>query len=130
MRTFRTVLTHTALAALLLVPPGVAAQTDDTAPATPVRAEPAPPPADIVDLDSVTVTGAQPGPGLWRVAKGDHELWILGVLSPLPNGITWNADEIPELVGRSQEARWRPVFVGGAEGGCVRQTWVGYGMGA
>jgi len=128
MRTFRTVLTHTALAALLLVSPSVNAQTGDAAPATPVRTEPASPPADIVDLDSVTVTGAQPGPGLWRVSKGDHDLWILGVLSPLPNGITWNADEITELVGRSQEVLWRPMFVVGAEVGFFRKISLGYGM--
>src|SRR5690348_2085441 len=33
-------------------------------------------------LQTVLVRGSQPGPGLWRVSKGDHTLWILGTLGP------------------------------------------------
>jgi hypothetical protein len=36
------------------------------------------------ELDQVLVTGEQPGPGLWKVSKDDHVLWILGTLAPLP----------------------------------------------
>lgn len=35
-------------------------------------------------LAEVLVVGRQPGPGLWRVSKGDHDLWIFATLAPLP----------------------------------------------
>ena len=38
----------------------------------------------IRDLDTMVVSGVQPGPGLWKVRKGEHTLWILGTVSPLP----------------------------------------------
>jgi hypothetical protein len=30
-------------------------------------------------LDTVVVSGVQPGPGLWKVSKDGHALWILGI---------------------------------------------------
>ena len=42
-------------------------------------------------LEAVVVTGVQPGPGLWKVSKGEHVLWILGTLSPLPNQMQWDS---------------------------------------
>lgn len=62
-----------------------------------------PPPAstDTV-LDAVLVTGEQPGPGLWRVSKGDHDLWILGSLDPIPKKMSWRAKETEEVIARSQ----------------------------
>jgi hypothetical protein len=38
---------------------------------------------------AVVVSGAQPGPGLWKVAKGDHVMWVLGTQSPLPKHMQW-----------------------------------------
>src|SRR5664279_5984796 len=34
------------------------------------------------DLDEVLITGEQSGPGLWKVSKGNHVLWILGRYGP------------------------------------------------
>ena len=35
---------------------------------------------EIIDLPSnrVEVIGVLPGPGFWRVSKGEHSLWIMG----------------------------------------------------
>ena len=65
---------------------------------------PSPPPApgDIATLDSVMVTGEQPGPGLWKVTKGDHTLWILGAQYPLPKHMTWKATEVEQAIAQSQ----------------------------
>ncbi|MGV7186159.1 TraB/GumN family protein, partial [Xanthomonas axonopodis pv. bauhiniae] len=60
--------------------------------APPKVAVPAPAPA-VVDLEAMVVRGVQPGPGLWKVSKGDHVLWILGTLSPLPKDLEWQATE-------------------------------------
>jgi len=66
------------------------------------RAAPTQSPADIATLDSVTVTGEQPGPGLWKVTRGEHILWILGVQYPLPKHMTWKAAEVQQAIAQSQ----------------------------
>jgi uncharacterized protein YbaP (TraB family) len=57
----------------------------------------------IKDLAVIAVHGVQPGPGLWKVSKGDHVLWILGTLSPLPKGITWNSRHVEAVIATAQE---------------------------
>lgn len=54
-------------------------------------------------LEAVVVSGAQPGPGLWRVAKGENVMWILGTLSPLPKRIEWEAREVRQVIAESQQ---------------------------
>jgi uncharacterized protein YbaP (TraB family) len=54
-------------------------------------------------MDEVVVSGEQPGPGLWKVSKGNHVLWILGTLSPLPKRMTWRAGEAEKIVAQSKE---------------------------
>lgn len=69
-------------------------------------AQPLPPTAenpDATTLDTVLVTGEQPGPGLWKVSKGDHVLWILGTQYPLPKKMIWRADEVERTIADSQE---------------------------
>jgi uncharacterized protein YbaP (TraB family) len=54
-------------------------------------------------IDEVVVSGEQPGPGLWKVSRGGHVLWILGTLSPLPKRMTWRSAEVEKIVARSKE---------------------------
>src|SRR5215831_1735956 len=61
------------------------------------------PPAETTTLDTVLVTGEQPGPGLWKVSNGDHVLWILGAQYPLPKGMTWRAADVEQTIAQSQE---------------------------
>jgi uncharacterized protein YbaP (TraB family) len=60
-----------------------------------------PPPDTVPTLEAVTVSGVQPGPGLWRATKGDHVLLILGTLSPIPGNITWKTDEVDDAVAHA-----------------------------
>jgi uncharacterized protein YbaP (TraB family) len=60
-----------------------------------------PPAAD--ELEAVLVTGEQPGPGLWKVSKGDHVLWILGSHGPLPKGMRWRSNQVEARIAESQE---------------------------
>lgn len=62
----------------------------------------------IVDLDAMVVRGVQPGPGLWKVTRGEHTLWILGTIAPLPAGITWQADEVEQPIAQSQQVLASP----------------------
>lgn len=59
-------------------------------------------PATATELAAVNVTGTQPGPSLWRVSKGDHVLWILGSLSPLPKGMVWRSADVDDTIAQSQ----------------------------
>lgn len=59
-------------------------------------------------LDAVVVSGAQPGPGLWRVSKGDHVLWVLGTLNPLPKRMQWVSHEVEQVIAQSQEVLLGP----------------------
>lgn len=61
-----------------------------------------PPDASTQTLETVLVTGEQPGPGLWKVSKDDHVLWILGTQQPLPKDFTWRAAEVEKIVAQSQ----------------------------
>ena len=74
-----------------------AAVVDDTDNASPAGDD-----AGIVDMDAVVVSGRQPGPGMWKVSKGDHVLYILGTLSPLPRRMEWVSDAVEGTIARSQ----------------------------
>lgn len=56
----------------------------------------------IVDMETMVVTGAQPGPGLWRVHRDGHVLYILGTLSPLPRRMEWIPDKVEATIASSQ----------------------------
>lgn len=79
------------------------------APAFAQEAPTAPPPASsVTDLAPVAVSGVLPGPGLWKVSKGDHVMYVLGTLSPLPEHMQWKTDEVEEVIAASQEVLGPP----------------------
>jgi hypothetical protein len=61
--------------------------------------------ADITDMapQQILVTGMRPGPGLWKVSKGDHVLWVFGSYSPLPKNMEWRSHEVEMILAQSQE---------------------------
>lgn len=73
-------------------------------------APPPPVPANVAELAEVVVTGAQPGPGLWRVSKGDHVMWVLGTLSPLPRSMQWTSQDVDQIIGESQQILLPPTL--------------------
>ncbi|MEH6415478.1 TraB/GumN family protein [Pseudomonas sp. CGJS7] len=83
-------------------------------------AGPATPPADIRDLDTLVVTGEQPGPGMWKIMRGGHVLWILGTLSPLPKDMTWLSRDVEATIAESQEVIAPPSVSFGTELGVLR----------
>ena len=50
----------------------------------------------------VEVTGERPGPRLWRVSRGDHVIWLLGTLDPLPRKMIWRSKEVESVLGEVQ----------------------------
>ncbi|HSD18392.1 MAG TPA: TraB/GumN family protein [Thermomonas sp.] len=83
------------------------AQVAPTPAPTPPTAAPvqqAPMGADGIRTEAtVIVDGAQPGPGLWLVRKGGHDLWILGTLSPLPAKMQWQSKRVEGVIANAQE---------------------------
>lgn len=73
-----------------------------------VRAEAPVPDAPAALLETVVVSGAQPGPGLWKVSKGDHVLWVLGTLSPLPKRMSWESCEVEGVIAQAQRVLLTP----------------------
>lgn len=78
------------------------------------QAAPAPP-ADAAPLAEVVVEGRHEGPRMWTVRRGDHTLWILGTVTPLPKKMEWQPDAVRAVLQQSQE---------------VVPAWPTYGIGA
>lgn len=75
-----------------------------TAPATPQQEVAAPAAAEAEPAPQVVlVSGARPGPGLWKVSKGDHVMWVFGTYSPLPTKMEWRSRDIEKIIAASQE---------------------------
>ncbi len=70
----------------------------------------APAPATTV-LETVLVSGEQPGPGMWKVSKGDNVLWIVGIQTPIPKNMTWRAKKVEATVANSQEVLGQPGVI-------------------
>ena len=64
--------------------------------------------APIRVLEPVVVTGVRAGPGLWQVRKGEHVLWILGFVAPVPNKMQWYAPQTEAVLRKTQEIIWPP----------------------
>lgn len=85
----------------------------------PAFAQTAPTPAATAakTLSAVVVSGALPGPGLWKVSKGDHVLWILGTLSPLPKKMQWQSQQVEAAELAAQALLLPPAIEVNAKGG-------------
>src|SRR3954468_16482624 len=59
------------------------------------------PATSVPTLDAVTVSGEQPGPGLWKATRAGHTLLILATISPLPQNITWRTTDIDDAMSKS-----------------------------
>jgi uncharacterized protein YbaP (TraB family) len=51
---------------------------------------------------------------MWRVSSGDHVLWILGTITPLPRKMTWQSDAVETVLHETQEVlpAWPSIGVG------------------
>jgi uncharacterized protein YbaP (TraB family) len=81
-------------------------------------AEPPPggsPAEDVTPAEQIVVQGQREGPRMWTVRRGDHTLWILGTVSPLPKKVVWQPDAVREVLRHTQE---------------VVPAWPSYGIGA
>jgi len=75
---------------------------------------------DITDLEALVVSGAQPGPGMWKVRKGEHVLHILGTVTPLPRRMEWASDDVEAVIAGSGVVIAAPSVVVGTDVGLFR----------
>jgi len=66
-------------------------------------------------VEEIMIEGHHEGPRMWIVRQGDHTLWILGTLTPLPKKMVWQPDAVQEVLTQAQE---------------VVPAWPAYGIGA
>ena len=66
-------------------------------------------------MQELVVEGRHEGPRMWSVRSGEHTLWILGTISPLPKKMEWQPDAVEETLKQTQE---------------VVPAWPAYGIGA
>ncbi len=72
---------------------------------------PAPPlGASAEPVEEILVLGERPGPQLWRISDGEHTLWLLGLLQPLPKGMKWKSAAVEQVLDESAEV----IAAGGA----------------
>jgi hypothetical protein len=88
------------LLAALIVSAGHAVAQTPTSVSTPA---PTNVPEATAVLEKILVSGEQPGPGMWKISKGDNVLWIIGEQSPLPKKMTWRAKKLESIVSSAQE---------------------------
>jgi uncharacterized protein YbaP (TraB family) len=91
----------------------------------PVQADSAPVPVSEAPMEEIVVTGEHEGPRLWKVHKGDHVLWILGTVTPLPKKMIWQSDAVEAVLQQSQEVvpAW-PAFGIGANPFTALRVWI------
>jgi uncharacterized protein YbaP (TraB family) len=53
-------------------------------------------------LAPVVVSGVLPGPALWKVSKGKHVMWVLGLTSAVPRDMQWKSAEVESRIAASQ----------------------------
>ncbi|MES2152373.1 MAG: TraB/GumN family protein [Pseudomonadota bacterium] len=53
--------------------------------------------------EKILVVGQRPGPGLWKISRDGHVLWVFGLYSPLPRNMVWRSTQVETILAQSQE---------------------------
>lgn len=88
-------------------PPASSLTAPDATPEQPRQAADAP-------VEEIVIAGKHEGPRMWRVTRGDHVLWILGTISPLPRKMEWQSDSVEAVLRQTEEVlpAWPSIGVG------------------
>ena len=108
------------LPCLLLLASFAASAQEAAADDPPATTQVANGPPAIVDHETVVVSGVRPGPGLWKVRRDGHTLYVLATLSPLPRRMEWESAGVESLVARAQQVLMAPSFTLGSDIGMFR----------
>ena len=81
------------------------------------QSEAAPALADVPD--EVRIVGQLPGPGLWKISKGNNVLWVFATYGPLPAKMQWRSKQVETIVAKSQQ------FLAPPSSGTTVSVWTG-----
>jgi hypothetical protein len=97
-------------AVCLLLPLNAAlAQTETPAAAAPQAQPEAAAAAEIeTPPETILLVGQRPGPGMWKVSKDDHVLWVFATYAPLPEKMEWRSQQVEAVLAQSQEFLSQP----------------------
>lgn len=65
----------------------------------------------IRDEAPIVVTGALPGPGMWKVSRNGHVMHVLGTVSPLPKRMEWISRDVERVLAQSGEVVFGPSYM-------------------
>ena len=57
---------------------------------------------EVETIEEVLVSGERSGPGLWKVRKGEHTLYLLATIAPAPKKLQWRSQEVEAVLDRAQ----------------------------
>ncbi|WP_296950973.1 TraB/GumN family protein [uncultured Massilia sp.] len=97
-----------ALYLAVLIQPALAGAQEGTPPPVPDAVQPAAAAPQDPEPAQIVIEGRRPGPGLWKVSKDGHVMWVFGLYSPLPRKMEWDAGRVERLVAQSQEVLQAP----------------------
>ena len=55
-------------------------------------------PAENWGAPEIVEVQAAPGPAVWHLTRGNSEVWILGTVGGMPDGLKWNKDYLAQLL--------------------------------
>jgi len=64
--------------------------------------------SDVRTQDEITVVGVRTGPRMWRVVKGDSELFVLVTVDYVPEDFEWNATHVNRVLEEAKEVLTAP----------------------
>ena len=53
--------------------------------------------------EQIRIVAQRPGPGMWKVTKGEHVLWVFGMYGPVPKNMEWRSQQVETVIRNSQE---------------------------
>lgn len=56
---------------------------------------------EAIVLETLVVSGVVPGPGMWKVHRDGHTLWILGTLQPVARRMEWESGAVERQMAAS-----------------------------
>lgn len=56
------------------------------------------PPVQDWSPETIVVSAHRPGPLFWRVSRGGAEVWILGLVGPMPDGLEWDHSGLEQVI--------------------------------
>ncbi len=68
----------------------------------------APPPVVADEIYTVSVTADSRGPAIWRVSRGNAEVWILATVGLMPEDLEWNKQSLEKVITGAKQVMLPP----------------------